>query len=79
MQNTPGADDVKIEQAGGLPVLSIIPDKTDLQRYGLNIADVQNVIQVVKGDKEAGQLFEGDKRFDIVVRLPSPFEQILTL
>ncbi|HHU0079803.1 TPA: efflux RND transporter permease subunit [Legionella pneumophila] len=70
LQKIPGASDVKIEQASGLPVLSIIPDKTALQRYGLNIADVQNVIQIALGGKEAGILFEGDKRFDIVVRLP---------
>ncbi|HBD9275153.1 TPA: CusA/CzcA family heavy metal efflux RND transporter [Legionella pneumophila] len=70
LQKVPGAADIKIEQASGLPVLSIIPDKAALQRYGLNIADVQNVIQIALGGKEAGQLFEGDKRFDIVVRLP---------
>lgn len=70
LQNIPGAADIKIEQASGLPVLSIIPDQAALQRYGLNIADVQNVIQIALGGKEVGQLFEGDKRFDIVVRLP---------
>ncbi|MFC7782120.1 efflux RND transporter permease subunit [Legionella taurinensis] len=70
LQKIPGAADIKIEQASGLPVLSIIPNKTALQRYGLNITDVQNVIQIALGGKEAGQLFEGDKRFDIVVRLP---------
>lgn len=70
LQKIHGASDIKIEQASGLPVLSILPDKTALQRYGLNIADVQNVIQIALGGKEAGQLFEGDKRFDIVVRLP---------
>ncbi|WP_131783677.1 efflux RND transporter permease subunit [Legionella gresilensis] len=70
LQKIPGAADIKIEQASGLPVLSIIPNTAALQRYGLNIADVQNVIQIALGGKEAGQLFEGDKRFDIVVRLP---------
>lgn len=70
LQKIPGAADIKIEQASGLPVLSIIPDKAALQRYGLNSADVQNVIQIALGGREVGQLFEGDKRFDIVVRLP---------
>lgn len=70
LQKVPGASDIKVEQASGLPVLSIIPDTTALQRYGLNIADVQNVVQIALGGKEAGVLFEGDKRFDIVVRLP---------
>ncbi|MCL9685315.1 efflux RND transporter permease subunit [Legionella maioricensis] len=70
LAKTPGAADIKIEQATGLPVLSIIPDKAALERYGLNITDVQNVILVAMGGKEAGQIFEGDRRFDIVVRLP---------
>ena len=65
-----GAADVKIEQATGLPVLSILPDRAALDRYGLNMADVQEVVQVAMGGKEVGQLFEGDRRFDIVVRLP---------
>lgn len=71
----PGAADIKIEQATGLPVLSIIPDMVALERYGLNISSVQSVVQVAMGGKEVGQLFEGDKRFDIVVRLP---EQLRT-
>lgn len=66
----PGAADIKIEQATGLPVLSIIPNKAALERYGLNLSEVQSVIQVAMGGKEAGQIFEGDRRFDIVVRLP---------
>ncbi len=70
LTNIPGAADIKIEQAKGLPVLSIVPDRAALERYGLNISDVQNVIQVAMGGKEAGQIFEGDRRFDIVVRLP---------
>jgi len=65
-----GAADVKVEQVTGLPVLSILPDRAALDRYGLNIADVQDVVQVAMGGREAGQLFEGDRRFDIVVRLP---------
>ncbi len=65
-----GAADVKIEQVTGLPVLSILPDRAALDRYGLNISEVQEVVQVAMGGKEAGQLFEGDRRFDIVVRLP---------
>ncbi|PJD92649.1 MAG: CusA/CzcA family heavy metal efflux RND transporter [Legionella sp.] len=71
----PGAADIKIEQATGLPVLSIIPDMAALERYGLNISSVQSVVQVAMGGKDVGQLFEGDKRFDIVVRLP---EQLRT-
>ncbi len=65
-----GAADVRMEQASGLPTLSIIPDRKRLDLYGLNIADVQNVVQVAMGGREAGKVFEGDRRFDLVVRLP---------
>ena len=70
LRTVEGSADVKVEQVTGLPVLSILPDRAALDRYGLNIADVQEVVQVAMGGKEAGQLFEGDRRFDIVVRLP---------
>lgn len=70
VQSVEGAADVKVEQVTGLPVLSILPDRAALDRYGLNIADVQEVVQVTLGGKEAGQVFEGDRRFDLVVRLP---------
>jgi len=65
-----GAADAKMEQITGLPVLSIHPDRAALDRYGLNIADVQDVVSVALGGKESGQVFEGDRRFDIMVRLP---------
>ena len=66
----PGAADVKLEQATGLPVLSVVPDRTALARYGLKVADVQSVVRVAMGGDVAGQVFDGDRRFDIVVRLP---------
>lgn len=74
----PGAADVKTEQASGLPMLSIIPNRKALDRYGLNIADVQDVIQAAMGGREAGQVFEGDRRFDLVVRLPENLRSNLT-
>ena len=70
IQKIKGASDVKVEQISGLPVLSIMPDREALDRFGLNISDVQEVIEVAMGGKEVGQLFKGDQRFDIVVRLP---------
>lgn len=66
----PGGADVKIEQATGLPVLSILPDRASMDRYGLNMSDVQDIVQVAMGGRKVGRLFEGDRRFDIVVRLP---------
>jgi cobalt-zinc-cadmium resistance protein CzcA len=65
-----GAADAKVEQITGLPVLSIIPDKEALGRYGLDIFDVQEAIQVAVAGRVAGQIFEGDRRFEIVVRWP---------
>ncbi|MBN66546.1 MAG: hypothetical protein CMM94_03140 [Rickettsiales bacterium] len=70
LQTVEGAADVKVEQVTGLPVLSVLPDRAALDLYGLNIADVQEVVQVAMGGKEAGQVFEGDRRFDLAVRLP---------
>jgi cobalt-zinc-cadmium resistance protein CzcA len=68
----PGAQDVKVEQVEGLPVLSVEPNRAALYRFGLNVADVQDVLAAATGGAEAGQLFEGDKRFDVIVRLPEP-------
>ena len=65
-----GAEGVKVEQVAGLPVLSVEPNRAALYRYGLNVADVQDVLAAATGGEEAGQLFEGDQRFALVVRLP---------
>ena len=65
-----GAADVKLEQVTGLPVLTITPNRAALARYGLNVQDVQDTVSIALGGGTAGQLFEGDRRFDIVVRLP---------
>jgi cobalt-zinc-cadmium resistance protein CzcA len=66
----PGAADVKTEQTTGLPMLNVNIDRARLARYGLNIAEVQEAVEIAMGGKEAGTLFEGDRRFPIVVRLP---------
>ncbi|MEO6919356.1 MAG: CusA/CzcA family heavy metal efflux RND transporter [Collimonas sp.] len=65
-----GATEVKIEQTSGLPMLTVNVDRDKTARYGLNVADVQDVVATAIGGKEAGTLFQGDRRFDIVVRLP---------
>ncbi len=66
----PGASDVSVEQITGLPILSIEIDRGALRTHGLNVADVQDVVEIALGGKTAGQLFEGDRRFDLIVRLP---------
>jgi len=53
-----------------LPVLTVTPDRDALARYGLSVDDVQEAVSIAMGGRSAGQLFEGDRRFDIVVRLP---------
>jgi cobalt-zinc-cadmium resistance protein CzcA len=68
--DVPGAADVRTEQVTGLPILTVTPDRKRLSRYGLSVADVQNTLQIAMGGRNAGQVFEGDRRFDIVVRLP---------
>ncbi len=70
-----GAADVKIEQVTGLPVLQIEPDRVALARHGLNVSDLQDVLRVSLGGAVAGQVFEGDRRFDVVVRLPEQLRQ----
>jgi cobalt-zinc-cadmium resistance protein CzcA len=65
-----GAADVSLEQVTGLPVLQITPDRPALARLGLNVGDVQDVVSISIGGAQAGQIFEGDRRFPIVVRLP---------
>ena len=67
---TPGAANVSVEQVSGLPVLEIEPDRAALARYGLTVAELQETVRIAMSGAEAGQLFEGDRRFDIVVRLP---------
>jgi len=70
-----GAADVRLEQVGGLPLLQVIPDRRTLASFGLNAADVQSNVSAAVGGAVAGQLFEGDRRFDIVVRLPEALRQ----
>ncbi len=74
----PGAEGVKVEQAEGLPMLSIESNRSALLRYGLNISDVQETLAAATGGAEAGQVFEGDQRFDIVVRLPEKLRNDMT-
>lgn len=65
-----GASEVNVEQTTGLPVLSINIDRDKAARYGVNVGDIQDTIATAIGGRSAGTLFEGDRRFDIMVRLP---------
>ena len=68
IRNVRGAADVQADQVSGVPQLLIRPDRESIARYGLNLMDVQQVIRAAIGGAEAGQVFEGNRRFDIVVR-----------
>ncbi|MEF8690323.1 UNVERIFIED_CONTAM: CusA/CzcA family heavy metal efflux RND transporter [Comamonas sp. A-3] len=70
LQQISGASEVKVEQTTGLPMLTVKIDREKASRYGLNMGDVQDTISTALGGREAGTVFEGDKRFDIQVRLP---------
>ena len=70
LQTIAGAADVKTEQVSGLPVLTVKLNRAALARYGISVADMQEIVEIAVGGKEAGHVFEGDKRFEIVVRLP---------
>lgn len=69
LRRVPGAADVRIEQVTGLPTLTATLDRSTAALYGLSAGDVADSVQVALGGREAGQVFEGDRRFDVVVRL----------
>ena len=70
-----GSQDAQTEQVTGLPFIQVIPDRVRLTQLGLNVDDVQTVVSTAIGGTEAGQIFEGDRRFDIVVRLPEEMRE----
>jgi len=70
LARVPGAAAVKVEQTTGLPVLTIAIDRDKAARYGLNTADIQDTVAAAIGGQQAGSVYEGDRRFDIVLRLP---------
>ena len=65
-----GASDIQVEQVTGLPMLSILPKRMELARYGLNVSQLQYALSTAIGGKSAGVIYEGDRRFNMVVRLP---------
>ena len=70
MRGVPGAADVKVEQTTGMPELTVRPKLGTMARYGLDAAEVVESVNIAIGGRAAGQVFDGDRRFDIVVRLP---------
>jgi cobalt-zinc-cadmium resistance protein CzcA len=75
LQTVKGATEVKVEQTSGLPMLTINVDRAKIARYGVNVADVQDTVAAALGGQTAGTLFQGDRRFSIVVRLPDALRE----
>lgn len=69
IQNIEGASDVIIEKTEGLPQMAVAYDRSKIARYGLNIADLNEIIALSFAGKTVGNVFEGEKRFDMVIRL----------
>jgi cobalt-zinc-cadmium resistance protein CzcA len=65
----PGAEDVKLEQTSGLPVIRIRVDRDRCARYGIPVGDVLDAVEATRSGKVVGTVFEGQRRFDLVVRL----------
>ncbi len=77
LADVPGAADVRVEPVRGAPVLSVDVDRAAIARYGITVADLHAVVAAGVGGAHAGQLFQGDRRFDIVVRLADAARQDL--
>lgn len=78
LRRTQGATDVRVEQTEGLPMLDIRPNRTAMSRVGVTAGDVQDTVAAAIGGREAGMIFEGDRRFPVVIRLPESARSDLT-
>ncbi len=75
LETLDGVADARVEQVTGLPMLSVIPNRQALANYGLDVSDVQDVVSTALAGESAGLIFEGDRRFELVVRLPEHLRQ----
>jgi cobalt-zinc-cadmium resistance protein CzcA len=70
LRSISGGEDVKVEQTSGLPIMTVQINRNMIARLGLNVTDVQQAVAIATSGEEAGVIFQGDRRFDLVVRLP---------
>jgi len=75
LEKIAGASDIQVEQVTGLPMLSIHPKRVELARYGLNVSQLQDALSTAIGGQNAGVIYEGDRRFNMVIRLPEHVRQ----
>jgi len=73
-----GATDIRVEQTEGLPMLDIRPNRSAMALVGVTAGDVQDVVAAAIGGREAGMIFEGDRRFPVIIRLPESARSDLT-
>jgi len=70
LQSIPGAASVKADQTGGAPTLDVRFDRAAIARFGLTVREVADTVAAAMGGRDSGLLFEGDRRFNIAVRVP---------
>lgn len=75
MRSIPGGEDIAVEATAGLPVLQVKIRRDEIARYGINVADVQEVIETAIGGVRVGQVVEGNQRFDMVLRFEEPYRR----
>jgi cobalt-zinc-cadmium resistance protein CzcA len=73
VRTVPGATDIRVERLSGQQTLTIDIDRQAIARYGINVSDVNDLIETAFGGNEVGQLYEGQRRFGIVVRYPAQY------
>lgn len=73
MRTVEGVKDVKVEQVAGQPYLTIDIDRQKIARYGINVSDVQDIIATAVGGKPATQVYEGERRFQLILRFPERY------
>ena len=73
LQNTPGITEITVVRELGQPSLTITPDREKLARYGLNVGDINTLIETAMGGQAATQVIQGERQFDLVVRMQEPF------
>jgi len=70
LKKTPGATDVRVPLTSGFPTFDIVFDRAAIARYGLTVKEVADTLSAAMAGRASGQIFDGDRRFDIVIRLP---------
>jgi len=75
ISGVPGIDHITIVQELGQPSLTIVPNREKIARYGLNVGDINNLIETAVGGKPATQVIQGERQFDLVVRMQEPFRE----